>query len=47
MRKVGDAAIIWSADCSLAPLSQVGVGAIPNLCIVARKAKHQFIVCKA
>ena len=29
--------IMWSADCSFGPHSQVGVDAIPHLCIVARK----------
>ena len=34
---VGHNVAMWSADCSFAPHSQVGVDAIPHLCIVARK----------
>ena len=29
--------MMWLADCSFAPQSQVSVHAIPHLCIVARK----------
>ena len=34
---VGHDIMMWSADSSFAPHSQVGVNAIPRLCIVARK----------
>ena len=30
--------LIWLADCSFAPHSQIGVYVIPHLCIVAGKA---------
>ena len=34
---MGHDVMMWSADCSFAPQLQVGVDAIPHLCIVARK----------